>query len=273
MVRLDVIFQSPSSCADRNFLPRLASNSGRLFLQIGAGVGNLDPRTNFQDGFTEFVKRITLNPNDRIILVEPNPGDVQVLKECWNDFECAEIISVAILPAGQPAKAMTLWFADEDAPYFQIASHDRSHVEHHYPQGTIRKMSVPSLPIDELILNVGNGLSLTFLGIDVEGLDSEILTSMDWETMNFDAISFESVHMGKNENNVRRILGDAGYVAAGVGLDRFGLDSLFLKPFNHWMRLQAKLWEVERQAHLPAVNGMPFESLKYLLNWFRTRKD
>jgi FkbM family methyltransferase len=133
---------------------------------------------------------MALTPSDRIVLIEPNPGNVQTLRECWHEFKTAEVMPVAVLPSGRVSNEITLWYAMEDAPYFQIASNDRSHVERHYPQGTIREMSVPAISIDELIRRIGGGLSLEFLGIDVEGLDSEILLSMDWETYNFNAVSF-----------------------------------------------------------------------------------
>jgi len=29
-----------------------------IFVQLGAGVGDLDPRSQFRDGFTEFVKSL-----------------------------------------------------------------------------------------------------------------------------------------------------------------------------------------------------------------------
>jgi hypothetical protein len=39
---------------------------------LGAGVGDLDPKTNFKDGFTELIKKNYLPENSHIILIEPN---------------------------------------------------------------------------------------------------------------------------------------------------------------------------------------------------------
>ena len=32
-----------------------------IFMQIGAGAGDLDKRSNYRDGFTEFIKKLLKN--------------------------------------------------------------------------------------------------------------------------------------------------------------------------------------------------------------------
>ena len=268
-----MFFRSPRSCAGRNILSKRVPTTGRLFLQIGAGAGNLDPRSQFTDGFTEFVNGTELDVNDRLVLIEPNPGNVDRLKQCWSDVESAEIVQMAVLPRGEVAREMTLWFAVEDGPHFQVASNDRGHVERLYPQGTIESMEVPAIPIDLLIEEIRRETSLELLAIDVEGMDVEILLSMDWASADFYAVSFESPHMGDGESVVHQRLHEFGYVSAGVGLDLNGLDSLVLKTETLRRKVLARVWELERQANLSDVDGKPWSSLLYLINWFRTRGD
>jgi hypothetical protein len=270
-----MLSRSPRSCAGRNILSKRVSTTGRLFLQIGAGAGNLDPRSQFSDGFTEFVKGMELNVNDRLALVGPNPGNVDRLNQCWSDLESAEIVQMAVLPRGEVAREMTLWFAVEDGPHFQVASsgHGHGHVERLYPQGTIESMEVPAIPIDLLIEEIRRETSLELLAIDVEGMDAEILRSMNWASADFYAVSFESPHMGDGESVVHRRLHEFGYVSAGVGLDLNGLDSLVLKTETLRRKVLARVWELERQANLSDVDGKPWSSLLYLINWFRTRGD
>lgn len=271
MVGLRVFIRSPKSCIQRHFLSKPGAKRGRLFLQIGAGVGNRDPRTSFRDGFTEFIKGLELTANDRVVLVEPNPENVELLKECWSAVECASIVQLAVVPRDHSERVLTLWYASEDGPHFQIASHDKTHVARHYPQGTFRSFDVTALPIDVLINQVREETSLELMGIDVEGLDAEILLSVDWLATDFHAVSFESLHMGEAEVQVRQVLHDAGYVSAGVGLDVHGLDSLVIKPDSPRLRFLTRFWEVERQAHLFSVDGKPWKSMLYLVNWYRTR--
>jgi hypothetical protein len=44
-----------------------------IFVQLGAGAGDLDPRANYNDGFTNFIKKLPLESIKKIVLVEPNP--------------------------------------------------------------------------------------------------------------------------------------------------------------------------------------------------------
>jgi hypothetical protein len=52
-----------------------------VFIQIGAGAGDLDSRASFRDGFTEYVKKIEPSQIERIILLEPNPVNIPFLKK------------------------------------------------------------------------------------------------------------------------------------------------------------------------------------------------
>ena len=58
------------------------TNGSGIFIQIGAGAGDLDKRANCRDGFTEFIKKLPKNRIKKIILVEPNPINIQLLREC-----------------------------------------------------------------------------------------------------------------------------------------------------------------------------------------------
>jgi hypothetical protein len=42
-----------------------------IYIQIGAGAGDLDSRANFRDGFSEYVKKLDTKSISKIILVEP----------------------------------------------------------------------------------------------------------------------------------------------------------------------------------------------------------
>lgn len=271
VVECRVFFHSPKSCGRRNFLSQRGAENGRLFLQIGAGAGDRDPRTNFKDGFTDFVKGTHLTAEDRVVLVEPNPENIELLKECWRDVKNAEILQVAVLPWDQSDRVLTLWYSIEDGPHFQLTSHERAHVEKYYPQGTIRHFDVAATSINRLLHQVRGELSLEFLGIDVEGLDAEVLLSIDWSEADFHAISYESVHMAEAELLVHEKFRSAGYIAAGVGIDTHGLDTLVLKPDSSRLKILPHFWEVERQAHLYSVDGKPWKSMLYLINWLRTR--
>ena len=73
----------------------------KIFIQVGAGAGDLDSRAGFRDGFTEIVKSRQIESSDRIILVEPNPKNIFALRKCWCAYSAAEIYEVGIVPKKQ----------------------------------------------------------------------------------------------------------------------------------------------------------------------------
>ena len=55
------------------------NNGNGIFIQIGAGAGDLDKRANCRDGFTEIIKSLPRHMIKKIILVEPNPLNIPLL--------------------------------------------------------------------------------------------------------------------------------------------------------------------------------------------------
>jgi hypothetical protein len=72
--------------------------SPRVFIQIGAGAGDQDARAHWRDGFTEFVKSLSLLKQDRIILVEPNPLNISALQKAWAGHSNIEILQLGVVP-------------------------------------------------------------------------------------------------------------------------------------------------------------------------------
>ena len=53
-----------------------------IFIHIGAGAGDKDPKFNFRDGFTEYVKKYPITKKEReIYLVEANPKNIKKLRK------------------------------------------------------------------------------------------------------------------------------------------------------------------------------------------------
>ena len=209
-----MLLSTPCNCIERRILKGGVQGSGRLFVQVGAGVGNLDSRTI--DGFSEFMGRQRLVDGDLIVVVEPNPMNVALLEQGWSGSRNIDVQPLAVIPSGSAAHVLILWFAREDGPNFQVTSHNRQHVLDHYPNGTIESFEVEAVPIDLLLRSVRGDRELELLAVDVESLDAEILMSIDWQEFDFNAVSFESFHMGEMEEEVRSMLMRSGYVPAGM---------------------------------------------------------
>ena len=66
-----------------------------IFFHIGGGAGDLDPSTNFRDGFSEFVKSHK-SKNKKIYIIEANPVNINKLKKSWEKYKSVKIFNFAI---------------------------------------------------------------------------------------------------------------------------------------------------------------------------------
>jgi hypothetical protein len=128
----------------------------KTYVQIGSGAGDLDPRADFRDGFTEYVKNLSPQKTNRIVLVEPNPINIPLLKKCWKDYPQAEIHQIGIRTLNHKDESLCFYFAVEDAPHYQVFSLNENHVRKHYPNGTILKEIIKTLTISDFFKNVGD---------------------------------------------------------------------------------------------------------------------
>jgi len=206
-----------------------STNRMETYIQIGAGAGDQDSRANFRDGFTEFVKRRHPNQVSRIILVEPNPFNIEALKRCWKDYPQAEIVQMGVCPQSYlPATGRaTFYYAEEDEPCFQVFSIKRSHVEKHYPNGTIRAVEVPILSINQFIERFIGAAHVSMFALDIEGIDADIILDINWKRLNVFRISFEHLHLEGQMSSVLRHLGHNDYMFIGGGLDVNGFDLMY----------------------------------------------
>ena len=75
----------------------MTQSSDRIFLQLGAGAGDLDQRAANRDGFAEHVKN-TASATDLVVLVEPNPANLKKLQISYQTMTNVRIEPVAVLP-------------------------------------------------------------------------------------------------------------------------------------------------------------------------------
>jgi FkbM family methyltransferase len=201
---------------------------GQIFVQIGAGAGDCDSRANFRDGFSELVKSMDPRLIERVILVEPNPINITALRQCWKDYPQAEIYQIGINVPSLKNEKLTFYFADEDKPHYQVFSLKQEHVLKHYPNGTIRTIEVETQDLVGFLRDtVGTERQISLLSLDIEGIDAEILLSIDWRYVNVERLSFEHLHLAEKTDHVLRHLGNSGYMFIGSGVDVNGYDLMY----------------------------------------------
>ena len=198
-----------------------------IYIQIGAGAGDLDSRANFRDGFSEYVKNLNPDSIEKIVLVEPNPINIEKLIACWRNYPQALIYKVGIRRLSDNEKFINFFYAEEDGPHYQVFSMQKEHVLKHYPNSDIKQLKVETLELQELINHAAEDSLIELLSIDIEGIDGDILLETDWSKINCRNLSFEHLHLGKKFEAVLRHLSDCGYRFIGRGLDFNGYDLMY----------------------------------------------
>jgi FkbM family methyltransferase len=200
-----------------------------IFVQLGAGAGDLDPRANYRDGFSEFVKKHDASKK-QIFLVEANPANIEKLKKCWKDYKNVKIFNHAIVPDNVNNDALDFFYSEDDRPHYQTFSLKIEHIKKHYPTSQIKKIKIKTEKINNFLnLNFKN-IIIDYLGIDLEGIDFEILNSINFNNFNIKNISFEYLHLTTTEKKkIINKLNSYGYSYCGYGLDHNNFDYLFTK--------------------------------------------
>jgi FkbM family methyltransferase len=199
-----------------------------IFIQIGAGAGDLDKRANFRDGFTELIKNLPRDLIKKIILVEPNPLNIPLLKECWKDYPEAIIYEIGIVPKKYQNNTMDLYYCPLDAPHYQVASINKNHIQKHYGDNCeLKKFIIPVKELEKFINEITTE-EIELLALDIEGIDAEVLLDINLNNLKVKYISFEHLHLGNDRENVLNHLKNNNYEFLGLGLDTNGFDYLYI---------------------------------------------
>jgi hypothetical protein len=203
-------------------------NGSGIFIQIGAGAGDLDKRANYRDGFTEFIKKIPRERIKKIILVEPNPINIPLLRECWKDYKEAIIYEFGIVPKNIKNDSIQLYYSPEDAPHYQVASIKKEHIQKHYGINCeIKHFDINIKHLEDFINDIIYNEEIELLSLDIEGIDSEIILDLNFNNIKIKFLSFEYIHLGDNINNVIRHLTNNNFNFLGNGIDHNGFDYLY----------------------------------------------
>ena len=224
-----------------------------IYIQIGAGVGDLDYSANYRDGFSALIKAMRLKEKDRVLVVEANPLNIPTLKRSWSNFPQTEVYNFAIVtPKINLAGKVQFFYAVDDGPFFQIASLDENHVRKYCPNSEIRSMSTVAIDINTFLAEKCRNEPIEILALDIEGLDLEVLDSLDLVRFRIHKISFEKNVDQQMKKIIEAKLRLFGYRRAGSGMDPHNSDELWVFPINRregamvfFRNVTHKLWEIQ----------------------------
>lgn len=188
------------------------SGTQLTFLQIGV-----------YDGVThDPLRRHIIAHNWSGLMVEPQRGSVEGLRELYRDHPGIQIVNAAVdITAGE---RILYTVAGPDAPDWAggLASFDRDTVvkhEHLCPglSSMIQEETVRCLPFDILLAELPSD-RLDILQIDTEGADGYILSLFPFERIRPAIVHFEIKHLDKAaQEQVYRLLLKFGYRLARSG--------------------------------------------------------
>lgn len=158
-------------------------------IQIGANKG-CNSENNGPDDFFSLIKDI---PISKLILVEPLAFHIEDLKNKYSFIKNLDIENVAIT-SHQNKKEIDFFYHENDGPLYLVSSVDINHIlKHGFNENGILKITVPCLMANELFEKY-NLIDIDILCIDTEGMDGEILKSIDFDKFKIKEIYYEYTH-------------------------------------------------------------------------------
>ena len=152
--------------------------------------------------------------NEQILLVEPVPHNLRILKKNIPNYQTIKIEPVTI---GQENKIRKFYFIKEESVTCLgkhwasgIGSFDKQHILNHKTKrfnvtgDDIETIDIQCLTFSELLEKYSIS-EIDKLQIDVEGAEYEILNSIDYKKININKILFESKHFDGTFNEGQKL--------------------------------------------------------------------
>ena len=228
-----------------------------IYLHIGAGPADLDQRTNGRCGFTEYIKK-NYKRGDKIFLVEANPLHIPKLKKTYKHYDNVKIFNLGI--SNSSHSYIEFYYSHDDKPHYPTCSLKYEHVKKHYPNSKISKFRVKTMSINKFLKKYINE-DIDYCCIDIEGMEYEVLNSIDYKKQIIKNISFEFVHLTKiQKRELNKNLTNNGYSYCGFGYDHENLDLLFKKKIILTNRLLSKIFWIIGRKHRKFFNLFIFKN-------------
>lgn len=191
-----------------------------IVVQVGTNTGN--------DHVLKFCK--THRP-EQIFLIEPIPIHEVDIRRNYAGMAGVTLVPIAITPGNETE--VTLYYHDRDGPaghprhHYEVTSMNPDHlVKHGYARHELRAFQSPAMTLNQF-LESRQLRTIDYLFLDVEGIDFEVLQSLDLSRFDIGHIQIEHLHLNKPE--LLAYMKDRGYEPLDFSLDASGFDTLFRK--------------------------------------------
>jgi len=164
-----------------------------IVFQIGTCTGSDDLTGLIQD------KNI-----DLLVLVEPMDIHNESILNCYKDVKNKALENIAIVD-DETVKECHFYYHEDDGPRYETASFNPRHVAGHRAEsretylewvedGLKIKQAVKCMTINNLFKKYDTA-DIDILFIDAEGMDDNIIRSIDFNRFNIKEIYFENLHL------------------------------------------------------------------------------
>jgi hypothetical protein len=188
-----------------------------VIIQIGTNTGN--------DHVRDLCKIVK---PDFILLVEPFTVHKKAIIKSYANIRNVLLEEVAIMPV--PMEKTTIYFHDKDGPSghpnhsYEVTSVDPNHlVKHGYARSELKSITVPCKTLSQLF-DTYSIKKIDYLFMDIEGIDFDVLSSIDFDKYDIRNIQIECIHLDKNK--LISFMAEKGY---GIGVSLHIYDAMFVK--------------------------------------------
>jgi FkbM family methyltransferase len=163
-------------------------------VQVGANKGNTD-----NDPVWKLVQaNLPDSLNWSIVLIEPNPYAVKILRETYKGFSNAHILECA---CGDETGVSTLYvdhLDDESSSQHSSLIYDHL-IRHEHKPEVIGLVSVKIYKLGDLI---DSSCQIDLLQIDAEGYDYKVLLGCDFGKFDIKQVQYEHMHLKGGEKEM-----------------------------------------------------------------------
>jgi FkbM family methyltransferase len=185
-----------------------------LIVQIGANRGN--------DHVTEYVKSLLVPP--QLILIEPIPLVLEELKQCYAFLPDVKIFQCAIIPDSSTVSHVSIYYATRTTngyeTNYEVSSINKEHTVKLGAGGDesqVIELVVPAKSINDILIQERCKV-VDVLYIDAEGMDFDIVRSINFELFDIKRIRLETHHLLSDD--VVKFMKGHGYInQSAVNLD------------------------------------------------------
>lgn len=176
-------------------------------VQIGSNKGNDSVFNHLNKNFDEI---------EFGLFVEAFPLHINDLRKCYSKFKNAFIENIVIKTPDYDGNTIKFYLHTNDRPFYGISSCSKEHLlQHerdipHLKGGKILEFELECITINDLFEKY-KITNLDWLFIDTEGLDAEILLSLDWKKYSIKRVEFEYLHLKEYQNKILDLFRFMGY--------------------------------------------------------------